>query len=195
MKRTIFALLTIALYAGCAGSGAKAPSKAPAKSEQPAAPGTSAKAEAPEEPESQPGRSASELLLLPDQMYSLAFSSSEAGEKAEERCSKHNDNPKRHNECMKRERAKIDEDVLHFQKDDGGRLYWITSSQHGNKLTRKRKVEFTIVKETPDSVEIKLKGQGKSVTIGVPNEYSIEVPSPKYGKLVYESKVDIAAAP
>jgi hypothetical protein len=156
------------------------------------APAESEPKEAEEDSGPKPTRPASEQLLLADQMYSLSFSSSEAGDKAEELCSKHADNPKKKNECMRRERSKIKKDVLHFVRDDQGNLFWITSEQRGNKLKRLKKVGFKVLKETENSVEIQAKGMAKPVTIGVPSDYSIEVPDSQHGKLVYNAKVNLA---
>ena len=192
MKAILPCLALVGLvFAACAPAKApKAPQKPPppAESEKPRA------AEPKPEPvsEPKPTRGALEMLLLPDQMYSLSFSSSEAGEKAEQRChARHKDNPKQKNQCMKLARSKIKDDVLHFTKDANGYLFWTTSEQRGNKLKRRKNVGFKVLKETENSVQIKVKGLAKPVTIGVPNDYSIEVPSAKHGKLVYEAKVEI----
>ena len=188
--------LTSLMLALSLGACAAAPAPKPAQKPTPPAEPVTARAPEPKAEEKssepKPTRSALELLLLPDQMYSLSFSSSAAGEKAEERChKKYKDNPKKKNQCLKGERAKIKDDVLQFTKDANGYLFWITSEQRGNILKRRKKVGFKVVKETDNSVELKVKGLAKTVTIGVPNDYSIEVPNAKHGKLVYEAKIDI----
>ena len=185
-------LAFVILVVGCSAGkpSATEPKPLPEKSaaaEKPEPPPKSAEPE----PVSKPTRSASETLLLPGQMYSLAFSSSQAGIEAEERCQKH-DKPQKRNQCMKQERTKIKDDVLHFIKDERGNMFWVSSEQRGNLLKRRKKVGFKIVKETENTVELKLKGAAKPVVISVPNDYSIEVPDPAHGTLVYESKMDIA---
>jgi hypothetical protein len=187
-------LVIAMLVVGCSAGRPKAvePKAPPEKSPSAAVKTESAAKPAEAEPVSKPARTASETLLLPGQMYSLAFPSSEAGNKAEQRCQKHADKPQQRNQCMKQERAKIKDDVLHFIKDERGNMFWVSSEQRGNLLKRRKKVGFTIVKETENTVELKLKGAAAPVVISVPNEYSIEVPDPRHGTLVYESKMDIA---
>ncbi len=187
--------LAVALLAmGCsAGQPKPVEPKAPAEKAAPAEDTEKSEAKAAEaEPVSKPTRTPSETLLLPGQMYSLAFSSSEAGTKAEQHCQKHADKPQRRNQCMKQERAKIKDDVLHFIKDERGNLFWVSSEQRGNVLKRRKKVGFKIVKETENTVELKVKGAAAPIVISIPNDYSIEVPDPKHGTLVYESKMDIS---
>lgn len=187
-------LATAVLIVGCSAGRPQAaePKALPEKSPPVADKAESEAKPAAAEPVSKPTRTASETLLLPGQMYSLAFSSSEVGDKAEQRCQKHADKPQKRNQCMKQERAKIKDDVLHFIKDERGNMFWVVSEQRGNLLKRRKKVGFKIVKETENTVELKLKGAAAPVVITVPNDYSIEVPDPNHGSLIYESKMDIA---
>ena len=127
-------------------------------------------------------------------MFSLNFSSSEVGQKAEERCDKkYSNNPKARNQCMRSARSAVKEDVLQFTKDDQGRLYWTISQQKGNKLKRLKKIQFELGEETDNSIQIKLKGGSRrTVVIKIPNDYTIEVPNQVHGALVYDAKVEIA---
>lgn len=151
------------------------------------------KPEAKPEPEvEKPTKPPSDVLVSNDTMFSLNFSSSEPGEKAEQKCDKYASNPKRRTQCMRAARRQIKEDVLQFTKDDRGRLFWIISQQKGNKLKKLKKVQFELGEETENSIQIKLLGGSRrTLVIKIPNDYTIEVPNQKYGKLVYDAKVEL----
>jgi len=185
----------LALSVGCAP--AAKPAEAPEKKAEP-----EAKAEPESEPEAapepeveKPTKPPSDVLVQNDTMFSLNFSSSEPGRKAEESCDKkHANNPKARNQCMRAQRQRIKEDVLQFTKDDQGQLHWTISQQKGNRLIRLKKVQFELGKETENSIEIKLKGGSqRSLVIKIPNDYTIEVPNQAHGTLVYDAKVELAA--
>ena len=183
----------LALVGACAAP--PKPAEAPEKKAEP-----EAKAEPEPEPEPEPevekpSKPPSDVLVSNDTMFSLNFSSSEAGQKAEERCDKkHSDNPKARNQCMRGARKGIKEDVLQFTKDDQGRLYWTISQQIGNKLKRLKKIQFELGEETENSIQIKLLGGSRrALVIEIPNDYTIRVPNQQHGKLVYDAKVELAA--
>ena len=120
--------------------------------------------------------------------FVLSFNNSEVGIKAGERCdSKHPNDPKGRNQCMKTARATVKEDVLHFQLGSLGKWVWTTSTQRGSTLQQMKQVNFTWGEETKNSVEI-LTSRGEKVLISVPNNYSIEIEHPTHGKLTYDSK-------
>ena len=178
------------LVASCAAPPAKV-AEAPKKEEK-----AESKPEPPPKPEPEvekPSKPPSDVVIANDTIFSLNFSSSEPGQKAEKACDKkHSNNPKKRNQCMKKWRTGVKEDVLQFTKDDKGRLHFIISQQKGNKLKRIKKVAFKIGKETENSLEIKLLGGSRrTLVIAVPNDYTIEVPNMKHGKLVYDAKVDL----
>ena len=170
---------------------AEAPTKKPEAEAKPEAEPES-KPEAKPEVE-KPSKPPSDVLVSNDTIFSLNFSSSEPGQKAEQRCDKHADDPKRRNQCMRQARSAIKEDVLQFNKDDQGRLYWTISQQNGNKLRRLKKIQFKLGEETENTIEIKLSsGSQRNLVIEIPNDYTIEVPNQKWGNLVYDAKVDLA---
>jgi hypothetical protein len=181
---------TLTACGGGAPPKAPPPPKAAAKeqSKEPEAAPVPAKEVVPK-----PSKPPSDVLISNDTMFSLNFSSSEPGKKAEERCDKqYAKNPKQRNACMRKARTGVKEDVLQFTKDDKGRLYWTISQQKGSKLKRIKKVQFKLGKETENSIEIKLLGgSGRTLVIQIPNDYTIAVPNQKYGKLVYDAKVDL----
>lgn len=203
--------------AACGGSDKPEP-KAPEKTaeapadDQPQKGSEDAKAEGGATKKSEPAsedtgpkftRTAKDILTAPDVVFVLSFANSEVGEKAEASCSKAaKDNPKKQNQCMAKARKKVTADVLSFSKDKKEKWWWITARMKGAKLTALHKVEFEFGEEKPDSIVIKPSGKDRGtkpwaqvpgqITIGVPNEFSIVLTDPTYGKMTYEAKIGIA---
>jgi hypothetical protein len=172
--------------------------------DRPAKPGDAAnKQDKPAETGPTLTRSPKDIITAPDLLFVFSFASSEIGEKTEERCAKQaKDNPKKQNQCTAKERKKITQDVVGFSQDKKGKWWWLTARMKGSRLVPLHKVAFEFGEEKADSIVIKPKGRDKgtkpwanvpkSVTIGVPNEFSIVLTDPKYGKMVYEAKIGIA---
>ncbi len=149
-----------------------------------------------------PQRTPQDIITAPDVSFVLAFGNSEPGEKAEKECSaKSKDNPKKQNQCMAKARREIREDIMHFTKDKDEKNWWTVSHMQGQRLKLLHKVQIEFTDEKDDSIAIKLVGKDRGVrpwknppskvTIKVPNEFSIEIKDPTYGKLVYEAKIGI----
>jgi hypothetical protein len=162
--------------------------------------GTSAPAA---DPEPTTTRTPKDIIGAPNVTFVLSFTSSEAGEKADRNCGKKpKDNPKKHNQCMAKERKKIVDDAVSFSQDKGGKWWWVTARMQGSKMIILHKLEFEFGEEKADSVIIKTIGKDKGgkplrfpprqITVKVPNEFSIELNDPKHGKMVYEAKIGIA---
>ena len=148
-------------------------------------------------------RSPRDIITAPDVLFVFSFASSEIGDKTEERCAKlAKDNPKKQNQCTAKERKKITQDVVGFSQDKKGKWWWLTARLKGSRLVPLHKVQFEFGEEKADSIVIKPIGRDKGkkpwanvprkVTIGVPNEFSIVLTDPKYGRMVYEAKIGIA---
>jgi|RhiMethySRZTD1v2_1073278.scaffolds.fasta_scaffold05966_5 hypothetical protein len=149
-----------------------------------------------------PQRTPEDIITAPDVSFVLAFANSEPGEKAEKECAaKSKDNPKKQNQCMAKARHEIREDIMHFTKDKDEKRWWTVSHMQGQRLKLLHKVQIEFTDEKDDSIAIKLVGKDRGarpwknppskVTIKVPNEFSIEIKDPTYGKLVYEAKIGI----
>jgi hypothetical protein len=173
--------------------------------------GKAAKAEKPEADQDKPAdtgmppvtRTPKDIITAPDLLFVLSFSSSEIGEKTEAECAKKSkDDPKKTNQCAAKERKKIHNDVVGFSKDKNGKYWWLTARMQGSKLTTLHKIEIEFGEEKSDSIVIKPIGKDRGakpwvnppgkVKIGVPNEFSIVLDDPTYGKMVYEAKIGIA---
>lgn len=194
IRLTISTSLFLFLSAACGGSAVPEPE--PASSEAPV--------EKPvEEPKAKPeveetpvedgppgptGRTPKEIVESEDIRFVLSFNSSDVGIKAGERCdSKHKNDPKGRNQCMKAARSTVKEDVMQFQFGSLGKWVWTTSTQRGSTLQQIKQVNFTWGEETKNSIEIQT-SKGEKVVIGVPNNYSIVIEHPTHGKLTYDSK-------
>jgi hypothetical protein len=209
----------LSIGVACGGGGAEAPAKEPAKaaaeapsddesgdaekSEKSAAKGKDKEKDKEEETGMpKPQRTPQDIITAPDVSFVLAFANSEAGEKAEKACSeKSKDNPKKQNQCMAKARKEVLEDVMQFSKDKSEQWWWTVSHMSGQRLKAFHKVQIEFADEKGDSITIKLVGKDRGtkpwknppskVTIGVPNEFSIEIKDPTHGKLVYEAKIGI----
>jgi hypothetical protein len=164
---------------------------------------SSAKKEEPVEDTSpKPTRTAHDIITAPDVAFVFSFTNSEVGEKAEESCSKKSKNdPKKQTQCMQKARKEITADVHAFTKDKEGKFWWTISRVQGSKLRTLHKVQIEFSDDKADSITIKpvSKDRGTKpwanppakVAISVPNEFSIELKDPTYGKMVYEAKIGL----
>jgi hypothetical protein len=212
-------LACLPVFGGCGGGAApkaEAPEK-PDKSSEAEEPGeeageksagdkpkkNAAKKEEPVEDTSpKPTRTAHDIITAPDVAFVFSFANSEVGEKAEESCSKKSKNdPKKQTQCMQKARKEITADVHAFTKDKEGKFWWTISRVQGSKLRTLHKVQIEFADDKADSITIKpvSKDRGTKpwanppakVAIGVPNEFSIELKDPTYGKMVYEAKIGL----
>ena len=202
---------------GCGGADAKKPeSAAPADKSEQAAAGESKAGEAKDKaskasPEPKPEeaaepttkRSPKDIITAPDVVFVLAFAKSEVGEEAQQACEKKSkDNQKKQKACMEKERKKVTSDLVSFAKDKKGKWWWMTARMQGAKLTYLHKVAIEFGEEKSDSISIKPLGKDKGkkpwkqvpdkLTISVPDEFSIVLTDPTYGKMVFEAKIGIA---
>jgi hypothetical protein len=149
-----------------------------------------------------PTRTAQDIITAPDVAFVFSFANSEVGEKAEVSCSKKSkDDPKKQTQCMQKARKEITADVHAFTKDKEGKFWWTISRVQGSKLRTLHKLQIEFADDKADSITIKpvSKDRGTKpwanppakVAIGVPNEFSIEIKDPTYGKMVYEAKIGL----
>jgi hypothetical protein len=129
----------------------------------------------------------------------INYGSSAPNEAAEKKCGSAAD-PKAKNACMQKERGEFVADVLQFKKDAKEKLWWITYRRKGSTLTELSRAEIQMT-ETANTVTVKIVGKDKKphalfagknqFVVSVPNDYSIELDDPKFGKLVYDAKIDL----
>jgi hypothetical protein len=210
-------LLSCVLLLSACGGGATPAAEAPEKGAKSSSKGDSsgpeesgekpkkdaAKKEPVEDTSPKPTRTAQDIVTAPDVSFVFSFTNSEVGEKAEESCSKKSkDNPKKKNQCMAKERKEIVADIHSFTKDKDGKWWWTISHMQGSsKLRSLHKIQIEFADDKADSITIKPVGKDRGtkpwgnppgkVVISVPNEFSIEIKDPTYGKMVYEAKIGI----
>jgi hypothetical protein len=149
-------------------------------------------------------RTAKDMLTAPEVTFMFSFNQSEPKAKAEEKCQAQTKGEgKKMADCMRKASSKFGVDGMQF-KQEKGTWYWITLRRKGATLTTLHKIAFEFGEEKPTSVTINPKGRDtgtspmrnipNSVTIEVPNEFSIALQDPAAGRLVYEAKIGITSA-
>ena len=103
---------------------------------------------------------------------------------------------------MEKARDKFLPDVLRFKKDEQGRVSLVIYKRAGSSLREVYLSAIELTEEGTDSVHIKFigreKGQrplfktGKNL-VQVPNDYSIELSDPQFGKLTYNAKIGLVS--
>lgn len=213
--RSIGSLSTVLLIALAGCGGQKPPANAPsapasASAAEPAAPAAPApeasasSARAPDESGSddasgpKPSQPPIDLMTQTDEAFVIDFSSSDIGDKAKRACK--SDNPAKTAKCRKHKRNKFLADVLQFKKTDD-KVTFTIYKRHGKRVTKLNSNEVKLTQKSDNTVTVEITGKNhkprvlfsraRKFEVTVPNDYSIELNDPKYGKLVYEGKVDI----
>lgn len=209
----VLSLVGALALAGCGGNQPPAATPSAPASATPAAASSAAPAEpAPEASSSEaatssesddasgpkPSQPPIDLMTQTDEAFVLDFQSSDIGAKAEKACK--SDDPAKAAKCKKHKHGKFLADVLQFKKKDD-KITFTIYKRRGKRVTKlsSNKVKLTQKNDNTVTVEVLDKHMGPRVLfsrkrkfeVTVPNDYSIELKDPKYGKLVYEGKVDI----
>jgi hypothetical protein len=169
---------------------AAAPSEPPAPAE-----------EAPE-PSPKLSRSPINVLTARDVAFMIDYGNSGAKALAEQSCEPKASDPAARAECMTKARDAFAADVLVFKQEEGGGRTTLTIfKRKGSALSQVLVAGIAFKDETDNSVTIVFKGGEKGVralfrnagsaVITLPNEYSIEINDPTYGKLPYDAKVGL----
>lgn len=92
-------------------------------------------------------------------------------------------------------------DVMAFKREGPERYRWVIYDRKGEQLKEVFSVPIEFEEKGETSIVIKPKGAGKgarpilggqqSITISIPNDYSIEIEDPKLGHLVYNAKFSL----
>jgi hypothetical protein len=214
MKKTALSALRAVLAFSLVACGAS--STPPADS--PASPKPTAKAEKPpekvaetqtEEPaEKDPradglrkaSRPPAELITGPNLVYMFNFKESAVGKEARERCSEQaGDSPRELAACMEKARSKVQVESVRFVKESSGEHFFITYNRYKGNLLKWHKVQFMPGEETADRITLNLIGKDKgiapmarvprSISIELPNDYTIVVEDPDHGAMMYDAKI------
>lgn len=214
MKRTYALLslsaLTAAFFVACGGETPAPKGPSPAVSSAPAAASTpEAKKEEPpppppkkEEPPPPPPKKKASELIVPGStwMFSLA-DSPDAKKAAEEGCAKKaGKDDKKKEACMKDAEAAAAGEGWRIEKDDKGKMWWVSFGMEKGKEVVYNKIMSTISKDTEVPGKLAFKPEGKdmgkkpfaklpeSVEADMPDESTVSMQDPKKGKLVFKLK-------
>lgn len=210
---TLSPVFLVVTLAACGGSkkpaaAPPAPPPAPASASSapaapPAPPPAASSAAAPSSDdsgpdESKPSQPPIDLMTQKGEAFVLDFQDSDIGAKAEKEC--HSSNPARVARCKKHKRGKFLADVLQFKKK-GKKIRFYIYKRRYNRVTKlsvnevklTQKADNKVMVETLDKILMPrvLFPRSRKFIVTVPNDYSIQIKDPRYGKLVYEGKVDI----
>ena len=147
-------------------------------------------------------RSPREVITTPDTTFSFNFTSSEIGEQTEARCrAEAGDDMEAYAGCKRKAQDKLGQKILRFA-EKRGTWWWITYERRKNQLITLHKIPFEFDAETANTVTIRTTGKDKGlapmarvprkVVVTLPNSYSIELTDPKYGRMVYETRIELA---
>lgn len=157
---------------------------------------------APEEPGPKLSRSPINILSARDVAFMIDYGNSGAKALAEQGCEPKAADPAARAECMTKARDAFAADVLVFKTEEGsGRTTLTIFKRKGSALSQVLVAGIAFKDETDNSVTIVFKGGEKGVralfrnagsaVITLPNEYSIEINDPTYGRLPYDAKVGL----
>jgi len=175
---------------------------APAPAEEPAASSEPAPTPPPADSGEKPSRPPVDTVTAPKVAYLINYSSSAPSEAADKKCSAAaGGDPAVKAACMKKERSEFMADVIRFKKDAQEKVWFTTYRRRGSTLVVLHKTPVKVSNDGDAAMKVEILGddkatrllfpRAKTFKIGVPNDYSIEIDEPRYGKLVYDAKVDL----
>lgn len=143
------------------------------------------------------------MLTARDVAFLVDYANSPVRQAADAECDKEaKGDPALKGTCLEKARDKFQPDVLRFKKDEQGKLSLIIYKRAGSSLREVYLSSIEFADEGTDSVRVKFTGRekgqkplfksGKHV-VQVPNDYSIEIDDPQFGKLVYNAKIGLVA--
>jgi hypothetical protein len=186
-----------------AGSSDPAAGQAASESQKSAAP------EAPAKPPPQdivlekPTRPVRSIIESADTVYFVSYDDSDAGKTAETNCAKESGgDPQKNSACMSKARQNVEGLGYRFKKNPKGETTTCTIlKRQGNTLTTLHKFRYKYGDETETSIVIKMDGKDEGpikwekvpaeFKIEIPNDYTMVIQDPKYGRLVYNAKAGI----
>ncbi len=171
-------------------SAAPAPSSAPAAD----APAPSASADS----ASALSKPAVDILTAPKGAFVIDFGNSGMEDAIAKKCA--SDDPAKEAKCKTKKHEAFMADVLEFRsKNDQVTL--IIYKRKGTRLTKLSSNSVTLTPKSDTTVGVEITGDDKKprvifprtrkFDVVVPNDYSIEINEPTFGKLAYDAKIDI----
>jgi hypothetical protein len=141
-------------------------------------------------------------LTHPGVVFMVEYSLTDAYQRATDACiAEAKADAKKRAACPSRVREQFTADVIRFSEDDDGRLWWMIYKRKGDELVETHSTRVELDVSAAPAVTMKTLGYGTGkrqlfkglsrIEIGVPNEYSIEIQDPEFGRLVYDAKVGL----
>ena len=141
-----------------------------------------------------------ELLTNSNATYMLNFPESEVGKTAQEECEEAGGNQGEIMACVQKARSKIPIESLRFVKK-GNEYWWITLNRYKGNLMKWHIIQFQVGEEKTDWVALRPMGKDKGIApmarvphkleIELPNDFSIVMKDPEYGKLAFDAKIGL----
>lgn len=141
-----------------------------------------------------------ELLTNSNATFILNFPESEPGKSAKEDCEGNGGDQGEIAACLQKARAKIPIESLRFVKK-GSEYWWITLNRYKGNLLKWHIIQFQVGEEKSDWVALKPMGKDKGIApmprvprtleIELPNDFSIVMKDPEYGKLTFDAKIGV----
>ena len=148
-----------------------------------------------------PTRPVRSILESADSVYFVNYEESDVGKTAETNCAKESGgDPQKNSACMAKARQNLEGLGYRFKKKGEVTTCTILRRQ-GNSLTTLHKFRFKYGDETETSIVIKMDGKDdgpnkwekipSEFKVEIPNDYTMVIQDPKYGRLVYYAKAGI----
>lgn len=150
-----------------------------------------------------PTRPVRSILESADTVYFVSYEESDVGKTAEANCAKESGgDPQKNSACMSKARQNLEGLGYRFKKNPKNEVTTCTIlRRQGNSLTTLHKFRYKYGDETETSIVIKMDGKDDGPNkweklpaefkVEVPNDYSMIIQDPKYGRLVYSAKAGI----
>jgi hypothetical protein len=150
-----------------------------------------------------PTRPVRSILESGDTVYFVSYEESDVGKTAEANCAKESGgDPQKNSACMTKARQNLEGHGYRFKKNPKDEVTTCTIlRRQGNTLTRLHKFRYKYGDETETSVVIKMDGKDEGPNkwekipsefkVEIPNDYTMVIEDPKYGRLVYYAKSGI----
>jgi hypothetical protein len=148
-----------------------------------------------------PTRPVRSILESGDTVYFISYEESDVGKTAEANCAKESGgDPQKNSACMAKARQNLEGLGYRFKKKNEVTTCTILRRQ-GNSLSTLHKFRYKYGDETETSIVIKMDGKDdgpnkweklpSEFTVELPNDYTMVLQDPKYGRLVYYAKSGI----
>lgn len=143
-----------------------------------------------------------ELITGGNVVYVFNFKESAAGARAQESCQRENaDDARAQRECLEKARARVPVESVRFVKDKFNQYWWVTYNRYKGNLLKWHRIQFVPGKETDSTVSLTLVGKDKgiaplarvphSLSVNLPNDYSIVIDDPEFGAMAYDAKIGL----